>query len=188
GEAHLLAEFDGVVGVLDRFEARDFAAARGWGFVHVAPVDAASYNFVVRLQEDGAVSEVVEERVDCGLDVERVEPECEDARFAFSLGVEIFDLGFFLLGDGVEAWVGVEEVGYKGEVEFGVAGHEGGRREEFAAREFIGVLKDLFGALVEVAGLEGRAGALVRGQLVQEDGVVVAFFDVGGEICDSDSC
>ena len=42
----------------------------------------------------------------------------------------------------------VEEVGYEGEVEFGVAGDEGGWGEEFAAVELVGVDEDLFGALV----------------------------------------
>lgn len=162
GEAHLLAELDGVICVLDGLEAGDFAAGGG-RLVHVAPVDAAGDYFVVGLQEDGAVGEVVEEGVDGRLHVERVEPEGEDAGFTFALGVKVFDLSFFLLGDGVETRVGVEKVGDEGEVEFGVAGDERGGREEFAARELVGVLKDLFGPLVEVASLEGRAGAEVRG-------------------------
>ena len=88
---HLLAELDGVVGVLDGLEAHELAAAGG-GLVDVAEVDAARHDFVVRLQEDGAVAEVVEEGVHGGLDVEGVEPEGEDAGLALAFGVEVFDL------------------------------------------------------------------------------------------------
>lgn len=185
GEAHLFAELDGVVCVLDGLEAHKFRAGRG-AFVDVAPIDRAGDNFVVGLEEDGAVGEIVEEGVDCRLDVEGVEPEGEDACFALAFCVEVFDLGFFFVGDGVEAGMSVEEVGDEGEVEFRVAGDEGLGGEEFAAGELVGVLEDLFGALEEVAVLERGAGAEVRGELVEEDGVIVAFFNVGGEIRDSD--
>ena len=91
GEMQLFTEFDGVVCVFDGFDAHEFAA--GWGgFVDVSPVDAAGDDFVVGLEEDGAVSEVVEEGVDGGLDVEGVEPQGENASFSFAFGVEIFDL------------------------------------------------------------------------------------------------
>jgi len=43
-------------------------------------------------------------------------------------------------------------------------------------------LEDLLGALEEVAGLERGAGADVRGELVEEDGVVFAVFYIGGEV------
>jgi hypothetical protein len=43
-------------------------------------------------------------------------------------------------------------------------------------------LEDLFGALEEVAGLERGAGADVRGELVEEDGVIFTVFNVGGEV------
>lgn len=58
--------------------------------------------------------------------------------------------------------MGVEEVGDEGEVKFRVAGDERGGGEEFAAGELVGVLEDLFGALEQVVGLEGGAGAEVR--------------------------
>ena len=158
GEAHLLAEFDGVVRVLDGLEAHKFAAGSG-RFVDVAPVDAAWDDFVVGLEEDGAVAEVVEEGVDGRLDVEGVEPEGEDAGFALAFGVEVFHLELFFFGDRVEARVGVEKVGDEGEVEFRVAGYKGGGGKKFAAVESVGVLEDFFGSLEEVAGLEGRAAA-----------------------------
>lgn len=53
--------------------------------------------------------------------------------------------------------MGVEEVGYEGEVKFRVSGDEGGGGEEFAAVEFVGVVENLLGSLMEIAGLEGRA-------------------------------
>ena len=65
------------------------------------PVDAAGEDLVVGLQEDGAVAKVVKEGVHRRLHVEGVEPESEDAGFALTFGVEVFDLGFFLFGDGV---------------------------------------------------------------------------------------
>ena len=131
----------------------------------MAPVDAPFDHLVVGLEEDGPVAEVVEEGVDGGLDIEAVEPKGEDAGFAFAFGIKVFDLGFFFFGDGIEAGVRVEEVGDEGEVEFRVAGDEGGGGEEFAAGELIGVGKDLFRALEEVGGLERGAGACIWGEL-----------------------
>ena len=180
---HLFSELDGIVGVLDGFEAHQLGTRAG--LVDVLPVDAAGDDFIVGLQQDRAIAEIIEERVDGRLHVEGVEPEGKDAGFALAFGVEIFDFELLFFGDGVEAGVGVEKVGDEGEVEFRVAGDEGGWGEEFAAVEFVGVLENLFGALVEVAGLKGAAGAEVGGELSEEDGVVVAFFDVGGEVGDS---
>jgi hypothetical protein len=151
----------------------------------VAPVDGFRDHFVVGLQQDVAVFQVLEEGLHHGLDVERVEPQREDAGLALALGVEVVDVGFFLLGYGVEPRVGVEEVGDEGEVELWVAGDEGGGRQEFAAVEAVGVVEDLFGALVKVGGLERPARACVRRQLVEEDGVVFPVFDVFGEVGDA---
>jgi hypothetical protein len=46
-------------------------------------------------------------------------------------------------------------------------------------------LEDLLGALEKVAGLERGAGADVRGELVEEDGVVFAVLDVVGKVGDA---
>ena len=92
----------------------------------MAPVDTAGYDFIVGLEEYGAVLEIVEQGVHGWLDIQGVEPKGEDAGFAFAFGVEVFDLLFFFFRDGVEAWVIVEEIGDEGEVEFGVASDEGG--------------------------------------------------------------
>lgn len=86
------------------------------------PVDAAGDDFVVGLEEDIAVAEVVEQRVNGRFDVEGVEPKGKDTGLAFAFGVEVLDFEFFFFGDGVEAGVCVEEVGDEGEVEFRVAG------------------------------------------------------------------
>ena len=153
GEAHLFAELDGVVCVFDGFEAHELGA-RGGTLVHVPPVDAAGDDLVVGLQEDGAVAEVVEEGYDGGLDVQGVEPESEDAGFALAFGVEVFDLRFFFFGDGIEARVGVEKVGNKGEVELGVTGDKGCGGEEFTAFKFVGVVKNLLRSLKQIPGLK----------------------------------
>jgi len=177
---HLFAELDGIICVFDGFETHQFAAFSR--FVDVLPVDAAGYDFVVSLQEDATVAEVVKEGVHRRADVEGVEPEGEYASFALAFGVEVFNLEFFFFGDGVEAWVVVEEVGHEGEVEFGVTGYERSGRQEFAAVKFIGILEDLFGSLVEIARLKGRPAADIGGQLIEEDSVVVALLNIGGEI------
>lgn len=148
----------------------------------MSPVDAAGHDFVVGLEENITVAEVVEERVDGRFDVEGVEPEGEDTGFALAFGVEVFDFELFFLGDGIEAWVGVEEVGDESEVEFRVAGDQGGRGKEFAAVEPFCVLENLLGSLQEVAGLERSSATGIGRQLAEEDRVVLAIFDICGEV------
>ena len=87
------------------------------------PVDASRNDFVVSLQEDGAVGKIVKERDDRWLDVERVQPKGEDTGFALSFGVKIVNLGLFFFGDRIEARVSIEEVSYEGEIQLGVAGN-----------------------------------------------------------------
>jgi hypothetical protein len=53
-----------------------------------------------------------------------------------------------------EAWMSVEEVCDKGEVETRVAGDEGGWGEVFATSDVGCVLEDLFGACADVTSLE----------------------------------
>ena len=142
----MFPKLNSVISVLNGFEAHELCAGCG-GFVDVFPVDAAGDDFVVSLEEDAAVAEVVEERVDGRFDVEGVEPKGEDAGFALAFGIEIFDFEFFFFRDGVEAGVSVEKVGDEGEVEFWVAGDQGCGGEEFAAVEPVCVLEYLFGSL-----------------------------------------
>ena len=82
----------------------------------MSPVHAAGDDLVVGLEEDEPVAEVVEEGHHGRLDVEGVQPQGEDAGLALALGVEVIDVGLFFLRDGVQAGVGVEEVGDEGEV------------------------------------------------------------------------
>jgi hypothetical protein len=60
------------------------------------------------------------------LHIERVEPEGKDAGFPLAFGVKVFDVGFLFFGDGIQAGVRVEKVGYEGEIQLGVSGDEGG--------------------------------------------------------------
>jgi hypothetical protein len=78
--------------------------------------------------------------------------------------------------------VRVEEIGDEGKVQFRVAGDEGGGSQEFAAFEFVGVVEDLFGALEQVPGLEWCARAEFWLELVEEDGIIFAIFDIIGEV------
>ena len=123
GKAHLFAKLNSVISVFNGFEAHQFCSG-SWALVDMPPVDASRNYLVVSLQEDGAVCEIIEKRDDRGLDVERVKPKGEDAGFALSFRVEVIDLCFFLFGNGIKAWVSIEEVGYEGEIQFGVAGDQ----------------------------------------------------------------
>lgn len=90
----------------------------------MSPINASRDDFVVSLEEYAAVPKVIEERVDGWLDIERIKPKREDTGFAFTLCVKVFNYELLLFGDGVQARVGIEEVGNKGKVEFGVSGYE----------------------------------------------------------------
>lgn len=81
----------------------------------------------------------------------------------------------------------IEEVGDESKVELRVASDERGWGEEFAARgiEAIRGLEDLFGSLVEVGCLQGGAIADLRGELREQDSVILAIFDVAGEVLDA---
>ena len=62
--------------------------------------------------------------------------------------------------------MGIEEIGYEGEVEFGITGDQGRGGEKFAAFELVCVIEDLLRSLKEVARLEGRAATKIRFQLI----------------------
>ena len=125
----------------------------------MAPVYAAGDYFVVGLKEDAAVAEIIEEGVNSGLNVQRVEPKGENASFTLAFRIEVFDLEFLLFGNRVEAGVSVEKISNEGEVEFGISGYKGRRRKELAAVEAISILQYLFGTLEKVSDLEGAAAA-----------------------------
>ncbi len=144
----------------------------------MAPVYAAWNHFVVGLEENVAIVEIVEEGVNSRLDVQRVEPKGENTSLTLAFRIEVFDLEFLFFGNRVEAGVSVEKISNKGEVEFGVSGYEGRWRKELAAVQSVGVLEDLFGTLEKVSGLEGAAAAEIWSQLIKENGIIVAFFNV----------
>jgi len=64
---HLLAEFNGIIGILNGFETHELAALSG--LIYVTPIYAAWDDFVVGLEENAAIAEIIEERVDSRLDV-----------------------------------------------------------------------------------------------------------------------
>ncbi len=121
----------------------------------MAPVDKALDDLIVRLEEDGAVPEVVEEGLDGGLHVEAVEPEREDTSFSLALRVEIFHLQLLLLRDGIEGGVRVEEVRDKGEVELRVTGDERGGVRNLRQPSLSACDENLLRPLQEIPGLEG---------------------------------
>ena len=106
----------------------------------MAPVYAAREDFVVGLEEDAAIAEIVEEGVYGWLDVQGVEPEGENTSFTLAFRVEVFDLEFLLFGNRVKAGVGVEKVSNEGEVEFGVSGYKRSWGKELAAVQAVSIL------------------------------------------------
>lgn len=129
----------------------------------MAPINTTRNDFVVSLEKYATVSKVIEEGMNGWLDVEGIEPKREDTGFSFTFCVKIFHFELFLFGDGVEPWMGVEQVGDKRKIKFGVPGYERCWGKKLATIEFVGVLKDLLGTLKEIAGLEGAAAANVWG-------------------------
>ena len=132
----------------------------------MAPIYAAGDHFVVGLEEDASIAEIVEKGVNGRLDVQRVEPKGENTSFTLAFRIEIFDLKFLFFGNRVEARVSVEKISNEGEVEFGVSSYKRRRRKKFAAVESVSILEDLFGTLEKISGLEGAAAAEIWSQLV----------------------
>ena len=56
----------------------------------------------------------------------------------------------------------IKEICDESEVEFWISGYKRGRRKKFTTVQPVGILKDFFGPLKEVAGLERGAAADVR--------------------------
>ena len=133
----------------------------------MAPINATRDNFIVSLKEYAAVTKIIEERIDSWLNIEGIKPKRKDTSFAFTFRVKIFYFEFLFFRDRIEAWVGVEEIGDEGKVELRISGYERRWREEFTTIKSVSVLKNLLGALEEVAGLEGAAAANVWSQLVE---------------------
>ena len=144
----------------------------------MAPVYAAGNHFVVGLEKNITIVEIVEEGVNGWLDVQRVEPKGENTSLTLAFRIEVFDLEFLFFGNRVEARVSVEKISNEGEVEFGISGYKRRGRKELAAVQSVSILENLFGTLEKVSGLEGVAAAEIWSQLVEENSVIVAFFDV----------
>lgn len=51
----------------------------------------------------------------------------------------------------------VEEVGYKGKVELGIAGNQRGGTEKFSTIELVGIFEDLLGTLKQIRRLQRTA-------------------------------
>ena len=68
-------------------------------------------------------------------------------------------MGLLFFCNRVEAWVGIEKIGYKGKIEFGIASDERRRRKELPAIDFVGIIEDLLCSLEEIARLKWRAAA-----------------------------
>jgi hypothetical protein len=148
----------------------------------MTPIYRARNDLVVGLQKNGTVAEVVEEGYDGRLNVQTVEPKSEDTSLTLTFSIKVLDISLLFLSDGIKTRVGVEQVGDESKVELGVTGDERLGGQEFAAVELVGVVKDLFGTLHEVVGLEGGARADFGLELVEKDGVVLAVLDVAREV------
>jgi len=137
-EGVLLAEIYSVVAVLNLLEL----VQRLLG-VDLGPINGSWVNLVHDLQDDQTVTQVSEQVVHEGIDAERVHPQGKGTRLAGSLGSKepFLELGLFGFGEGLEAGVGVEQVGDEGQVELGVAGNNVAGLEELAAAELVSVLE-----------------------------------------------
>lgn len=135
----------------------------------------------------GTDLEVLEQRKDARIDVQRVQPEREDPRFPLTLRIKVLhmladDRGFL---QRLQARMRIEQICDKRKVEARVSGDERRRRKVLSAPDAFSVIEDLFSSTSEVRSLEGRSGALVRLELIEEDGVVFAILDILTEVCHS---
>lgn len=89
--------------------------------------------------------EILEEIINPRINIQRIQPKRENPRFPFSLCIKVFNHGTFILFEGFKTRPSVEQVGDKGEVEFGVSGDEGRWGEVLATTDRVGVGKDLDG-------------------------------------------
>lgn len=132
---------------------------------------------------------VSEQIVHGRLDVKRVEPQSEHARLALSFSIKVLDAlcdnRRFL--ERLQAWVGVEQVGDKGQVQARVTRYERRWCEVLSASDTFCVVQNLLSATGEVCRLERSARALIRLELVQEYGVVFSILDVLAEVLDTAS-
>ena len=181
-ELEFLSNGDGIVCVFELLKL-----CEGLLLVDLLPVDGSGGNLVKDAEEDKTVLEIVKEVCDKGLNSERVDPEGKGTGLARTLrGKEpLLKRGEFLVGEGLETGVLVEEIGNKGEVELGVSLDDVTCGDELAAVELGGILEDGLGTLCGVVDLEGCARALAWGELVEEDGVALRVLDISGKVGDT---
>jgi len=89
-------------------------------FRDTSPDDAPRKDLVKRLENDQAISQVLEKIEHARFHTEGVEPQSEYASLAFSFRIEILNLPIilgFLFIQRLETWMGVEEVGDKRQVQ-----------------------------------------------------------------------
>ena len=87
--------------------------------------------------------QVLNQVVDCRVDIQGIEPEGEYSGLSFSLSIKVFhryDLRWF---DRLKTWVRIEEVSDESEIETRVTGHERRWGEIFAAAYAFGIVQDL---------------------------------------------
>lgn len=89
-----------------------------------------------------------------------------------------------------QAGVGVEQVGDKGQVQFGVALHNRTSSDVFAAAQLFSVHEHGLGTFVEVTDLQTSAVAEVGLELVQQHSVAFRVLDVARKVVDAfrDTC
>lgn len=140
-----LGKVHGVVGVLHHLEPREFLTLFGLG--NPTPDDGAGDDLVKALQEDGSILrqhssddqvgrtvghaakhtylEILEQVVYSWVDIQAVQPQCEDTCFPLSLRIKVFNLRWCLgLVQRVKTRMGVEEMGDKGQVQLWIARYE----------------------------------------------------------------
>ena len=176
----LLAELEGVVGVLDLLHVAALCLPR-W-LVDALPVDEARLDLVEELDEDEAVAQVLVEVVDERVDAERVHPVAE--RLLVAVLLNLLELLDGDVGGQVERRVGVEHVGDEGEVELLVALDDVGRAHKLAAVDLLGLLQHALRALRLVGDAErGRVDAGPGGRdLLDQDRVALRVLDVLAEV------
>ena len=82
----------------------------------------------------------------------------------------------------LQTWPGIEQVGNESQVELWVSSNQGLCGQILAAANLVRILQNFLCSLVNVTRLQGRAGALIRFELIQEDGIILAIRNVFREI------
>ena len=57
----------------------------------MTPIDASGNDFVIGLEENTTISEIIKEGINGWLNIQRVQPQGENTGFSLAFGIEIFD-------------------------------------------------------------------------------------------------